>query len=60
MEFETKQKIEERIREIDDLLRDWEASEMTEGWLSSGPNTSEIAALYQEREQLMQQLAKAA
>lgn len=60
MKSETKLNIEERIREIDELLRDWEASEMTEGWLSSGSNTSEIAALYHEREQLMQQLAKAA
>ena len=33
---------------------------MTEGWLSSGPETAEVAELYQERERLLQQLAKAA
>jgi hypothetical protein len=60
MKSEEKQRIEERLREIDRLLQDWETSEMTEGWLSSAPNSAEVAALYQEREQLMQQLAKAA
>ena len=33
---------------------------MTEGWLSVGPDTAEVAELYQERERLLQQLAKAA
>lgn len=60
MSIETRQKIEERIREIDELLRSREACEMTEGWLSYGPDTAEVADLYQERERLLQQLAKAA
>lgn len=60
MNGETRQKIEERIREIDELLRNREVCEMTEGWLSYGPDTAEVAELYQERERLLQQLAKAA
>jgi hypothetical protein len=60
MKFEARKKIEERIEEIDELLRSWEACEMTEGWLSSGPETAEVAELYQERERLLQQLAQAA
>ncbi|MBZ5567142.1 MAG: hypothetical protein LAN64_04740 [Acidobacteriia bacterium] len=60
MNVDTRQKIEERIREIDELLRSWEACEMTEGWLSYGPDTAEVAKLYQERERLLQELAKAA
>jgi hypothetical protein len=60
MNVETKQEIEERIREIDELLWSRKACEMTEGWLSVGPDTAEVAELYQERERLLQQLAKAA
>jgi hypothetical protein len=60
MNFETKQTIEKRIHEIDELLRNREACELTEGWLSYGPDTADIAELYQERERLMQELAQAA
>jgi hypothetical protein len=56
----TKEEIEARIREIDELLRNREACEMTEGWLSYGPDTADLAELYAEREQLLQELAKAA
>ena len=56
----TKEEIEARIREIDEILRNREACEMTEGWLSYGPDAAEVAELYAEREQLLQQLSQAA
>ena len=60
MNIATSNEIEARIREIDELLLNREACEMTEGWLSYGPDTADVAALYAEREQLLQQLSKAA
>ena len=60
MKVATKDEIEARIHEIDELLWDREACEMTEGWLSYGPDTADLAALYAEREQLLQELSKAA
>lgn len=60
MDTRTKQEIEARIREIDDWLRNLDAGEMTEGVLGYTPDTAEIAQLYKEREQLLQELAKAA
>ncbi len=59
MKVEAMQKIQARIREIDESLRDLEACEMTEGWLSCGTGVAEAAALYHEREQLLHKLAKA-
>lgn len=60
MAVETRKMIQARIREIDDRLRDLEACELTEGWVSSGPDTTELARLCQEREQLLHDLATAA
>ena len=60
MDVETRQKLQVRIREIDEWLRNQEACEMTEGWLSSGPDLAQVAELYQERERLLQELSKAA
>lgn len=60
MKVATKDEIEARIHEIDELLWDREACEMTEGWLSYGPDTADLAELYAEREQLLQELSKAA
>ena len=60
MKVATRDEIEARIHEIDELLRDREACEMTEGWLSYGPDTADLAALYAEREQLLQELSRAA
>ncbi len=60
MDVETRQKIQARICEIDEWLRTLESSEMTEGWLSSGPDIAEVAELHQERERLLEELAKAA
>ncbi len=60
MDAEKRRKIEARIHEIDEWLRDLDAGEMTEGALFCAPDTAEIAQLYQERERLLQELAKAA
>ncbi len=60
MDVETRQKIQARICEIDEWLRTLESSEMTEGWLSSGPDIAEVAELHQERERLVEELEKAA
>ncbi len=60
MDVKERQKIEARIHEIDEWLRDLDAGEMTEGVLFCAPDTAEIAQLYQERERLLQELAKAA
>ncbi len=60
MDVEERQKIEARVHEIDEWLRDLDAGEMTEGVLFYAPDTAEIAQLYQERERLLQELAKAA
>lgn len=60
MKVATRDEIEARIHEIDELLWDREACEMTEGWLSYGPDTADLAELYAEREQLLQELSKAA
>jgi len=60
MDIETRQKIQARIREIDEWLRNLPACEMTEGWLTYGPDMAEVAELYREREQLLQQLQQLA
>jgi len=60
MAVETRAMIQARIREIDERLRDLEACELTEGWVSSGPETAEFTQLNQEREQLLQALTNAA
>ncbi len=60
MDAETRRKIQARIREIDEWLQTLKASEMTEGWLSSGPDIAEVVELHQERERLLEELAKAA
>ncbi len=60
MKVETRQCVEARIQEIDEWLRNFEACEMTEGWLSCGPDMTEAAQLYREREQLLEEMAKAA
>ncbi len=60
MNVEERQKIEARVHEIDEWLRNMDAGEMTEGALFCAPDTAEIAQLYQERERLLQELAKAA
>lgn len=57
---ESRQDIEARIHEIDEWLRNLDAGEMTEGVLFYAPDTAEIAELYEERERLLQKLAKAA
>jgi hypothetical protein len=54
----TKEEIEARIHELDEILCNREACEMTEGWLSYGPDTADLAELYAEREQLLQQLER--
>lgn len=56
----TAEQIHSRLREIDDWLRERESSELTEGWLACGPDADAIAELYHEREELLQELAKAA
>ncbi len=56
MELSTRQDIEQRIREIDEWLRNLDAAEMTEGLLSYTPDSAEVAQLYQERERLLQEL----
>ncbi len=60
MNLEDRHRIEARIHEIDEWLRNLDAGEMTEGVLFCAPDTAEIAQLYQERERLLQELAKAA
>ena len=60
MNAETREKIQARIREIDEWLQTLEVCEMTEGGLSSAPDIAEVAELHQEREQLLEELAKAA
>jgi hypothetical protein len=60
MAVQTREMIQARIREIDERLRDLEACELTEGWVSSGPETTELTKLNQEREQLLQALTNAA
>ncbi|HEY5163737.1 MAG TPA: hypothetical protein VII81_12075 [Terriglobales bacterium] len=60
MAVETREMIQARIREIDERLRDLEACELTEGWVSSGPEIAELTQLNQEREQLLQALTNAA
>ena len=60
MDSESRRKIEARVHEIDEWLRDIDASEMTEGVLFYAPDTAEITELHQERERLRQELAKAA
>ncbi len=60
MDIESRRKIEARIHEIDEWLRNRDAGEMTEGVLFCAPDTAEIAQLYEERERLLQELAKAA
>lgn len=56
----TAPEIQARLREIDDWLREREAAEMTEGGLGYGRDSDEMAELYQEREELLQQLSQAA
>jgi hypothetical protein len=60
MKTEKVQTIEARIRELDDLLwgKKEPEPEMTEGWLSNTPEMAELEALYHEREELLEQLAK--
>ncbi len=60
MDTESRQNLQARIREIDEWLRDLEACEMTEGWVSYGPDNAELAQAYEQRKQLVKKLAAAA
>lgn len=60
MQKMTAQQIQARLREIEEWLRDRESVELTQGWLGCGPDADELAELYQEREELLQELARAA
>ena len=56
MDASGRQKIEERIREIDQWLQTLEGCEMTEGWSSYGSDIGEIAEMREERERLLREL----
>ncbi len=60
MQVLNRESIEARIAEIDEFLLSRKACEMTEGWLSCGPDTIELEDLYRERAALVRQLSEAA
>ena len=56
MDILARHNIEQRIKEIDERLRDLDATEMSEGGLFYTPDSEEIKKLYQDRERLRREL----
>ncbi len=56
MDILVRHNIEQRIKEIDERLRDLDAAEMSEGGLFYAPDSEEIEKLYQDRERLRREL----
>jgi hypothetical protein len=60
MNVETATQIRARICTIEDQLREWGFGEGAEYKTANGPDMTEVAELYEERENLIQELALAA
>ena len=56
MDILARHNIEQRIKEIDERLRDLDATEMSEGGLFYAPDSEEIEKLCQDRERLRREL----